>query len=286
MMSPTMSIADVFSNVEPFRGSILRMLLPSEIASLLAALHCSVSAWERMMHMDIMHEIFQDIRELNTMQSLGLTVRIFGSDLEIINRKIRDPWASTDVSRCLYVFVLISERCSDGSSTLHKDFRSNSCVKATAEDVDISDVNEKFPKRVAEDINVLSRWMLCTPHLTGSLPSTVPGWVPMFNTRRCIALRTYISSYKEYRTRIMYMDRTLMRRVFGYQHDRDVLTHVSDLTTVCYLLHDNTCSKKTIGGRLTTNTIQDVYMPAQSQEGYIIVNAIQPLGSAIILSLP
>ncbi|KAF1971144.1 hypothetical protein BU23DRAFT_570143 [Bimuria novae-zelandiae CBS 107.79] len=237
-----------------------------------------------------MHEIFQDIQELRIMQNLGLTVRVFGSDLEILNRKIRDPWAISKVedNRNLYVFVLISERCPDGSSTLHKDFRSNFSGKNIAEDVDVHEAQEKFPNRVAENITMLSRWMLCTPHLTGSLPGTVPGWIPIFNTRKCIALRTYISSYKEYKSRILYMDRALISRVFGCQRDRDLLARVSDLTAVCYSLQDEKSCKRTIVGRLSMNTIRNVYMPPgeSPQEEYVVVNTIHPLNSAIMFSLP
>ena len=55
------SLASVFTNIEPFRSSILRMLLPIEIARLLAAIDCNVTKWERETHMDVLHEIFQDL---------------------------------------------------------------------------------------------------------------------------------------------------------------------------------------------------------------------------------
>lgn len=287
-MTSKISVTDVFTNFEPFRSSVLRMLLPSDISSLLAAIDCTVSSWERSTHMDIMHEIFQDFQDLISMQNLGLTVRIFGSDLELLNKKIRDPWAfrNAEDNHCYYIFIIISDQC-DGTSRLHKDFRSNFRRNSTAEDMDVNELSEQFPDEVAEHISMLSKWMLCTPHLTGSLPGTIPGWIPMFKTRKHIALRTYMSSYNDYKTRILYMDRMLIQRVFG-QHDKDLLAHISNLPTICYLLQNNTREKQSLIGRFTMNTIRDVYLFPKGplRKGYVIVNAIPPLDAAVILHLP
>ncbi|KAK7179088.1 hypothetical protein PSPO01_14871 [Paraphaeosphaeria sporulosa] len=287
-MSSKISVKEVFTNVEPFRSSVLRMLLPSEITSLLAALGCTVSPWERSTHMDIMHEIFQDFQDLVSMQNLGLTVRVFGSDLDLLNKKIQDPWAfrNAEDTRRYYIFIIISDEF-DGAPRLHKDFRSNLRQNSTAEDMDVNELSQRFPEDVAENVAMLSKWMLCTPHLTGSLPGKVPGWIPVFKTHKHIVLRTYVSSYSEYRTKILYMERTLIRRVFGHHH-KDLLAHVCKLPTICYLLQNNTREKKELNGRLTMNTIRDVYMPLKGplQKGYVIVNAIPPLDAAVILHLP
>ncbi|KAF2439134.1 hypothetical protein P171DRAFT_448625 [Karstenula rhodostoma CBS 690.94] len=282
-MSTAVPLATVFRFFEPFRDNILRMLLPSEISTLLSVLNTTVSEWERSKHMDIMYEIFQDIGELSRIQDLGLTIRIFGSDLHLLDMKIRDPERIIGNHRKFSIFVLISGHSEDGFPTLNKDFRStlgNADAKGLS-----TDFYQHLPGKIADDITLLSRWMLCTPHPTGSLPGMVPGWIPMFNTHGHISLRTYISDYNGYKSRILHMDRTLTKRMFGHQN---LLAHVSSLEAVCYLLEGNTRRKLHVTGRTTLNTLRDVYIPSQevNSGGYVIVNSIQPLNSAIILHLP
>ena len=293
MMSPVyerVSLTSAFTNVEPFRSTLLRMLLPSEISSLLSALNCSVTEWERSTHMDLMHEIFEDIKELRMILDLGLTVQIFGSDLEKLKARIDHPSArSYVVDGGFHIFILISDRQSRrGLSTLHKDFRHMACGDRAMEDMSYTQLHNCFPTKIADKIVALSKWMLCTPHLAGSLPITVPGWIPMFNTRRCVSLRTYFSSYHEHSTKILHMNRDLFRQVFGCTHNTNMLAHLPDLTTFVYLLQGTEKSEATLGVRWSMNSLRDVYIPARepTSEGFVIINTIHPLNSAITLTLP
>src|SRR4051812_37579195 len=80
-----------FLNVEPFRRNMLSILSPHEIAKLRAALNCDLTPAEWKRHMNILDDIFEDATPIRLMQKLGMTVRIFGADLDLLERRIRNP---------------------------------------------------------------------------------------------------------------------------------------------------------------------------------------------------
>jgi hypothetical protein len=285
-------LAIIFTHIEPFRSTLLRMLLPFEIAQLLVALHCQLSEWEAKTHMNLMQDVFQDCGEISKLCDLGLTVRIFGADLDLLKQRLEDPLTyikSHGKERMFSVFVMVSERPSlenGHTSAFARDFRPVSQHQSEPDDMSVTQLSQSFPLVTANSIQFLARWIFCAPYLAGSLPTAVPGWIPVFNAQANVNVRAYISTFKDRNNHLLYLDRELMDRVFGYQVHQDLLLNLTNLRTVCYILKGSSTVLKHLNGHLTMNTIHAHLQNIHNKKHCILQNTLYPLGYCITLKIP
>lgn len=285
----------LFTSIEPFRCALLCMLAPFEIAKLLDAMNCEVTDWERKTHMDILDDIFDDSTVITTMRRLDMTVRLFGADLEILERRLLEPRAELTQGtseRPLNVFVLASHRSNhhENPTSLLREYELLSREENFPVDMSFAELQDAFGTETAAEISRLSYWILCSPSLSGRVPGNTPGWFPVFNARPFVNVRAFISSFEWCNGRILQMDRISMRNVFGYLDNDTLLTNISDLSTVCLKLQKDTVSRQHIKGKITTNILHNVLAAAYESKStdidtYTVVNVIHPLNSSITLSL-
>lgn len=281
-------LSPVFVNVTPFRATLLSMLRPFDIAKLLVAIDCGLSEWERERHMDVLDDIIEDNQDITIMKKLGITVRLFGSDLSLLQRRLWDP-CSYLVEFCerrsFHVFVVATARQEDDATTFVYDFRVKGDRHLVPEDMNINELQESFHPEVSTGIVVLSRWMLCAPYLSGSLSNSIPGWIPVFNARPFVNIHAYISTFNGCNSRILHMNRTLIGWVFGYEKN-DILLNLSNLTVQCITIDKEERVTEMLLGRLVLNYIQNILLsPNFNGSRMVVVNSIPPLGSAITLGL-
>lgn len=286
-------LENIFINVEPFRATLLTMLQPFDIAKLLAAINCGLSKWEQKRHMDILDDIVEDSADIALMTKLGMTIRLFGSDLNLLKRRIRDPCGYLEEfrhDRSFHVFVVATSHVPHGQSPrLIQDFRPEQERNIAPEDMNMSDLHQNFDSHVTTGVAVISKWILCAPYLSGSLPSSLPGWIPVFNSRPGVNVRAFISSFSGRNSRILRMDRALISRVFGFRNKTDILSNLTHLKTPCITLHEEQRQSGELQGRLTLNYTRDVLLAQSGLRGkgktkIVVVNSVHPLNSAITLS--
>ncbi|KAF2194725.1 hypothetical protein K469DRAFT_725935 [Zopfia rhizophila CBS 207.26] len=223
---PTSTFQHLFTSVEPFRSTLLTMLVPFDIAKLIIASNRELSSWERKRHMDVLDDIFQDSSEIDLMKKIGMEVRIFGSDLDVLEERLKDPCAYLEKftkDHRFHVFVVAIGRPqdSDTTSTLLQDFRHKSQQHLVPDEMSTSQIAQRFPPTVSESISILSKWILCAPNLLGSLSDCIPGWILVCNARENVCVHSYISTFNNCNSRILRMNRVLMRQVFGFKTEND-----------------------------------------------------------------
>jgi hypothetical protein len=283
----------LFTSILPFRGILLSILAPFEISNLLEALQCDLSPWEKGRFLDVLDDIFEDSRVIYSMAKLGMTIRIFGADLQTLQARLCKPsayFASSAYGRSLHIFVLVVDhRCgSDQLSTLVRDYRPEADQGKVPIDMGLEQLRDAFDAPIAEEIANLSQWILCAPYLSGTLPGK-PGWIPVFNSRPRINVRAYISAFNNWDERILHMDRISMRRAFGYDDNFNFISNLSSLSTLCLKLEGAQRSIQSLPGKLTMNALHDVYATSDKEQGedekFVVVNTIHTSNSSIILTL-
>ena len=281
-----MDLTKIFCDVGPVRCLLLSMLRPFDIANLLSAIQCEVSCWERQRHMDVIDDILQDSRDISVMKDLGMTVRIFGSDIAILERRLRHPleFQNSSTNRPFYVFVVVT---SPNTTALFHDFRRTGQQHLAPEDKTIEELDQDLGINVSREIATLSRWILCAPYLSGSLSSAVPGWIPVSNACKDINVRAFISSFDRLDSRLLYMNRDLTSAMFGL-HSINILSRLDRLKARCITIRRERRKRRNLRGSLTLsylNDLADMESTNAEKEGFMIVNAIWPLSSAVTLQL-
>jgi hypothetical protein len=283
----------IFINIEPFRSTLLRILRPFDIAKLLVAINCSLDDWERKRHMDVIDDIVEDNQDLTVMKKLGVTLQIFGSDLALLQQRLRDPrnyLARFGDRNSFHVFAVATGLDMDHKSTLVREFRSKDEHHLVPEDMNVGELQESFNPEVSTGILVLSKWILCAPYLSHSLSNSVPGWVPVFNSRPGVNVRAYISTFNGCNSRILHMDRMLISRVFGYECQKEILRNLSNLKTTSITINEARTETREITACLTMDYVRSILLPPLSSSEasgprLVVVNSIYPLSSAITLPL-
>ncbi|KAF2680620.1 hypothetical protein K458DRAFT_311100 [Lentithecium fluviatile CBS 122367] len=285
-----------FIHVEPFKRTLLQYLRPFDIAKLLEALGCSLGTWERNNHMDLLDDIFHDSKEISLIRNLGMTVRIFGADLGILESRLKNPrpyLQEYGETHPLHVFVLVTDTISNDTeqiSTMVRDFRLTPELRTAPEDMSVNELSQNFSPTTATNISTLSKWILCAPYLAGSLPKAIPGWVPVFNSQEHVNVWAYISTMPDTNARVLHMDRFLMRQVFGCQNDFELLSNCDILKAKYYALDRYGKHVKELRGKLTLNSLHDIFAADQARRGtsiesFTVYNTVHPLNSSIFLRL-
>ena len=283
---------NIFECIEPFRSTLLSMLPPFDIAKLLAATGWKLSGWEIGKHMNIIDDILEDSSDITMMRSLGMKVRIFGLDLDIMEQRLRDPsayLAQYKMDHCFHVFVVATSQLSDDeqSPTLIQDFRPESQQHLVPDDMGISEIVHSYSSDIATSISKLSNWVLCAPCLSETLPSGLPGWIPVFNARKCINIRAYISTFNGCNSRVLYMDRDLTRRVFGFSNNEELLANLSTLETKYMTLENQEQKIQKLRGHLALSIIHTIHTMEDDvvRTKLLIVHSIHSRNAAITLEL-
>ena len=74
-----------------YRRVFLETLRPFDITNLLAVIRCEIIPSERERYINIMDDIFNNTGDLALIKTFSITIRIFGSDLEVIKERLRNP---------------------------------------------------------------------------------------------------------------------------------------------------------------------------------------------------
>jgi hypothetical protein len=284
----------IFLCYEPIRGALLRMLSPFDIAKLLAALSSKLSPWERSTHMNILDEIFEDSSFVATASKLGMTVRIFGADLKTLEDRLHYPCqylATETKDRPFYLFVLVTDLLAGtDTATLVREYRAEQERNLVPYDMDLGELCRNFEHSVAAEIAALSYWIFCAPHLSGSMPHAIPGWIPVFNARTHINVRAYISTSNDSNSRILYMDSSLIQKVFGYDSYAKLLSNLSNLETPCYMYRNLQRGNSQLYGKHIAGFIHSVLDITENNHStennnYIIANVMHSLNHSVILEL-
>jgi hypothetical protein len=285
----------LFDCVLPFRDTLLSMLAPFEISQFIAALSCSLSPWEQKEFLDVLDDIFEDSSVIHRMASLGMTVRIFGADLETLQVRLRYPCnylAASLKDRSLHIFVLVTNDRSetDERPTLMRDYRHQTERSSVPLDMDPTELHTVFESSIADEIADFSRWILCAPYLSGTLPGTAPGWIPVFNSRPHVNVKAFITTFDDPDGRILHMNRDLMRQVFGYHDNGGLLYNLPHLATRCIKLKGSVRITQGLPGKFTMNVLHDILAAAHwkretENDKFVIVNTAHPLNSSITLAL-
>jgi hypothetical protein len=210
------------------------MLPPFDIAKLLEASQCKLSGWERLRHMDIIDDIVEDNQDFHWMRDQGITIKIFGSDLDILEQRLVNPsdfHTRFGLDHSLNFFVIAT-----GPSGLFHDFRKSAAKDLPPDDMTAEDFHQSFSRDTATGIMGASQWMLCAPYLSGKLPLH-PGWIPVFNVRKGINVRAYFPCFNNRNTRVLFMDGGQFAQAFGMKHSRQILTELPYLSTRCITLN-------------------------------------------------
>lgn len=284
-------LSSVFIVIEPFRSTLLSMLRPFDIAKLLAATGCSLDPWEQQRHMDVVDDIVEDNRDITLLKRLGITMRLFGSDLGLLQQRLLDPcsylarFADRDI---FHIFVVATGLDMDRNTTFVREFRAKDEHHLEPEDMKTDELQKYFNPYISTGIIALSKWILCAPYLSGSLSNSIPGWFPVFNARPGINLRAYISTFAGRNSQILYMNRILTSRLFGYSDENEILMNLSTLKVTCITLNETKRETTELTGDLTLNYVRNILLAPPSgtrSRRMVVVNAIHPLNSAITLGL-
>jgi hypothetical protein len=290
----TTNLDTLFTYVFPFRDTLLSMLAPSEISKLFAALQCDPLPHEREKYLDVLDDIFEDSGVIHAMAKLGLTVRIFGADLEKLQARLDNPCAYSEPSvdeRPFHIFVLVADSGNgpDHLATLVRDYRPETERGVIPHDMSLAELHIAFDPSTADEIANLSQWILSAPYLSGTLP-VKSGWIPVFNSRLHVNVRAYISSFDDWNDRILHMDRGLMCQMFGYHDNRSLLYNLPSLSTVCIKLRGDQRCVQNLYGKLTMNILHHIMAASDHDRGsekrkFVVVNTAYPLNSSITLTL-
>ncbi len=288
-------LREVFMNLSPFRTTILSLLPPFEISKLLAALSCDLTPAEWKLHMNLLDDIFEDTTPIILMKRLGMTVRVFGADLKLLEERVRDPCGYLKENRhdrALNVFVLVTDVSSktDPIATLVRDYRPTVEHDYVPNQLTLRELQTAFKSPVSLELTTLYDWILCAPCLSGTMSDAIPGWIPIFKSRSNIDVRAYISTYNASNGRILHMNRVYMRQVFGFSDNCSLLSSLGKLSTMCYKIEGEKENIQHLEGKWTMDALHDVFAAAQntrdtSEDKYVVMNTVHPLNTSITLTL-
>ncbi|KAF1922504.1 uncharacterized protein M421DRAFT_78037 [Didymella exigua CBS 183.55] len=255
------TLRDLFVRIEPFRSAILSLLRPFDISRLLQATCCNLSEWEKGEYLNFLDDVFEDSSVISQMVESGMKVRILGSDVARLQKRLRHstPYSVLSATQEFHLFVLVSDSSRDSKShpTLVRDFRQISEQGFVPEDLSLVELQSRFDTSVARQIASFSRWILCAPYLAGTMPNNLPGWIPLLSTRPHMHVRTYISTYNDCNGKILHMDYNLTKKLFGLRTHESLLGNVSDLTTHCLTLERSGSSARQIRGNFVIGFLHD-----------------------------
>jgi hypothetical protein len=288
-------IITLFTCILPFRDALLSMLAPFDISKFRAAVNCTLTLWEETTYLDVLDDIFEDASIIHKMTELGLTVRVFGADLDILIDRLEWPCryvARFPTDQTFHVFVLVTENPikTDQVASLLRDYRPECEQEGLPLDMNLTELREAFGDPVAGEIASLSHWIFCAPYLSGTVPGRAPGWIPVFNSQAHVNVRAYISTFQDCHDKILYMERGAMQHVFGYLKHDDLLLNVHHLSTAYLKLTENERSIQHTHGRMTTNVLHEVHAAPQYSRGarndsFVVINRAHSRKLTIMLAL-
>ncbi|PVH94212.1 hypothetical protein DM02DRAFT_633897 [Periconia macrospinosa] len=286
------SLLYIFECVRPVRTVLLQMLRPFEISSLLLATGCQLSR-EEIVYMNYLDDVFEDTEELHRLTGLGLRVLLFGSDLRLLQERLEDPnehlqTYGKDYEFHIFAIVFTASYLDDDeTATLYKCLRPHTATKEDPDDMTLNELSENLLPTMAKDVQMLSKWILCSPYVAGTRP-LLPGWIPYLNTRKNINVRAYISTDAP-KTMLFHMDRLLISRVFGIRDGRQLLGEVDNLRTHCHLLGKDNGVNRELSGDLVVDFISAIINIEEDIEGgkwFAVVHNLYSSNAAIVLRLP
>ena len=136
--------------------------------------------------MDLFGDVFEDNSDIALMKKLGMTIRVFGRDLDVMEDRLRDPLGHAEKfgdQKSFHIFVVVSTPLSGTNTTsvLLRDFRPEALRNTMPEDMTGVELVNNYSATVSFNVATLTKWILCAPYLSGSLSGAIPGWIPVFN---------------------------------------------------------------------------------------------------------
>ncbi|KAF2726739.1 hypothetical protein EJ04DRAFT_557818 [Polyplosphaeria fusca] len=283
----------LFTNVQPFRRTLLQLLSPYDIAKFLVAIRCDISKRERETYMNILDELLEDTRDFELMKELSWTVLIFGSDLNILQGRLSDPLtylAEYQAERVFNIFVVVTKQTKENETTLLQDFRPTAFQHLVPESCTDLELRSDFPPRTAEAIASLSKWTLCAPHIVGSVPISTPGWIPVLKGRKHINIHTYFPVFNSSKSRILYMSRAQVWQAIGDHGGIDLFSAIRQSKPRCLVMKKAVTHSLELRPRLILNTLRDVFVSDRFQQGsvgskLVVLHAIHPTIASVALEL-
>lgn len=223
------------------------MLAPFDIAKLLEATRSTLSHWERGRHMDVIDDIFSDTSQL----SRDGPLRIFGSDLSLMEQRIKNPCQFLKEYGAEYNFHIFIVGYHEPKVQPHSiRFRSTSSPSYAPHTYPLWNMPQSFT------------------------------WNPYFKSRPNVSIRSY---FADPNCPVLYISRPLISRVFGYQDPRAILLNLSDLFTPCMLLKNGMREVSRKKGELTMGFIMEKL--ASARRNIVVACCVYPLDAAITVEL-
>jgi hypothetical protein len=255
----------LFICIEPFKATLLSCLAPFDIAKLLAAIRYEPTPWERKTHMNVLDDIFEDAAVFKLMIRRGLTVRIIGADVETLRMRLHYPcsYLASTVGRLsiFHIFVVVADQESGGQrETLFRDYRDSAEKESLPVDLSHQELRTMFDNATGDEIAKLSRWILCAPHLMGTMSSKAPGWIPIFSARPHFNVRAYMSTFNNRESRLLHIDRNLMTHLLGnHNKHTSLLCGIPNLMACCLKMAAEQTIYQQLPANLTMNALHKVY---------------------------
>jgi hypothetical protein len=165
--------------------------------------------------MNVLDDIFEDAYVFKLMIRRGLTVRIIGADVETLQMRLhyscRYLAASVGWLSNFYIFVVVADQESGGQrATLFRDYRDSAEKESMLVDLSHQELCTMFDNATKDEIAELSRWILCAPHLIGTMLSKAPRWIPIFSARPYFNVWAYILTFNDRESTLLHIDRNLI----------------------------------------------------------------------------
>ena len=284
-----MTLEDMLVRIEPFRREILSLLQPFEISKLSRATRCKLSEWEQKTYMKILNDIFEDTSIIGHMVEAGMTVRILGPDIKRLQMRLEHPPAySASPTPEYHLFVLVSDHAmgSANTATLVRDYRRSSEQGFVPDDLSLVELHTRFDSSIATQIANFSRWILCAPYLAGSMPNMVPGWIHFLSTRPQIRVRTYILTYNDCNGKILHMNHSLTRQLFGIETNKCLLADPSNLSTYCLKMNRSGTIVERLKGNFTISFLHNLLeeTPRRGEVQFVIVHTLNSSNCSITIN--
>jgi hypothetical protein len=124
----------------------------------------------------------------------------------------------------------------------------------------------------------------------GTMSSKAPRWIPIFSTHPHANVRAYMSTYHDRESRLLHIDRTLIRHVLGHHSNTSLLCELSTLTTYCLKLTGKETVYQPLSASLTMNALHKIFAAEFEKRGtgmetVAIVHTIHSVDSCIAINL-
>jgi hypothetical protein len=191
-----------------------------------------------------------------------------------------------------HIFVVVADQESGGQrATLFRDYRDGAEKESMPVDLSHQELRMMFDNATGDEIAELSRWILCAPHLMGTMSSKAPGWIPIFSARPHFNVRAYMSTFNDRESTLLHMDRNLMTQVLGHHSKHtSLLCGVPTLMTYCLKMTGEQTLFQQLPASLTMNALHKIYAAEFEKRGtgvevFTIVHTLHSVDSCIAINL-